>query len=101
LTFSHVLTGLTLTPNLDLSSFAVPLEHQNKGIGSQLLRHCLEIADKAALPTWLISFPGSHSLYLRFGFVDMDHRDVDLNAWDKNRMRGFGIYRQYAMRRPA
>ncbi|KAH8176920.1 acetyltransferase (GNAT) family protein [Sarocladium implicatum] len=80
-----------------LSAFAVHLDHQNKGIGSLLLQHCLKIADDADLPSWLISFPGSHNLYLRFGFEDVDHRDLDLNAWDQNRMRGFGVYRQYAM----
>ncbi|KAI0514691.1 acyl-CoA N-acyltransferase [Xylaria bambusicola] len=80
-----------------LSAFAVDRSQQSKGVGSQLLKHCLQIADDAALPTWLISFPGSHGLYLRFGFCNVDHRDVDLNTWDKNRMRGFGVYRQYAM----
>ncbi|KAI1744763.1 acyl-CoA N-acyltransferase [Xylaria scruposa] len=80
-----------------LSAFAVDLSRQNKGIGSQLLKHCLQIADDAALPSWLISFPGSHDLYLRFSFCDVDHRDIDLNAWDKNKMRGYGVYRQYAM----
>ncbi|KAH7309812.1 acyl-CoA N-acyltransferase [Stachybotrys elegans] len=80
-----------------LSAFAVELSQQNQGIGSQLLKHCLKIADDAALPTWLISFPGSHGLYLRFGFQDVDHRDIDLNAWDNHKMRGFGVYRQYAM----
>lgn len=73
------------------------LSRQNEGIGSQLLQHCLGIADDAALPSWLISFPGSHGLYLRFGFEDVDNRDVDLNAWDDHKMRGFGVYRQYAM----
>ncbi|KAI1360619.1 acyl-CoA N-acyltransferase [Xylaria arbuscula] len=67
-----------------LSSFAVELSQQNKGIGSQLLNHCLQIVDDAALPTWLISFPRSHDLYVRFRFCD-------------NRMRVYGVYRQYAM----
>ncbi|KAI3322679.1 acyl-CoA N-acyltransferase [Xylariaceae sp. AK1471] len=80
-----------------LTAFAVDLDHQNKGIGSQLLKHCTQIADEAELPTWLVAFPQSHSLFLRHGFVDVDHRDTDLNAWDNNRFRGYGIYRAYAM----
>lgn len=80
-----------------VSAFAVEPRSQGKGIGSQLLKTCLDIADRASLPTWLISFPGSHSLYLRFGFKDVDHRDTDLGAWDKGRLRGYGVYRQYAM----
>lgn len=81
----------------DVSAFAVQPRSQGKGIGSQLLKHCLDIADKASLQTRLISFPGSHSLYLRFGFRDIDHRDTDLGAWDRGKLRGYGLYRQYAM----
>ncbi|TGJ82894.1 hypothetical protein E0Z10_g5838 [Xylaria hypoxylon] len=80
-----------------LTAFAVDPDHQNKGVGSQLLKHCIQVADEAGLPSWLVAFPGSHSLYLRHGFVDIDHRDNDLNAWDSNRCRGYGIYRAYAM----
>ncbi|KAI1178247.1 acyl-CoA N-acyltransferase [Nemania sp. FL0916] len=84
-----------------LSAFAVDPSRQGQGIGTRLLRHCLRLADRASLPSWLISLPGSHSLYAREGFVDVDSADIDLNAWDKSRHRGYGIYRQYAMvRRP-
>lgn len=82
---------------LDISAFAVNPVYQGQGIGSQLLKHCLDITDKSPLRTWLIAFPGSHSLYLRFGFKDVEYRDVDLNAWDNGRIRGYGVYRQYAM----
>lgn len=81
----------------DISAFAVEPRYQGKGIGSQLLKTCLDIADQASLQTWLISFPGSHSLYQRFGFKDVDYRDTDLGAWDKGKLRGYGVYRQYAM----
>lgn len=82
---------------LDISAFAVHPLYQGQGIGSQLLKHCLDITNKSSLRTWLIAFPGSHSLYLRFGFKDVEYRDVDLNAWDNGRLRGYGVYRQYAM----
>ncbi|CAJ2501476.1 Uu.00g043290.m01.CDS01 [Anthostomella pinea] len=80
-----------------LSGFAVTPLHQGQGIGTQLLKHCLQLADKASLPTWLTALPGSHTLYLREGFTDVDHQDFDLNSWDRDRCRGYGIYRQYAM----
>ncbi|KAI0199713.1 acyl-CoA N-acyltransferase [Astrocystis sublimbata] len=80
-----------------LTSFAVHPDHQNQGIGAQILQHFLKAADEAKLPCWLIGFPGSHSLYLRNGFVDKGHVDNDLNAWDNNRCRGFGVYRAFAM----
>lgn len=81
----------------DVSAFAVEPRSQGKGIGSRLLKHCLDIADHASLQTRLISFPGSHSLYLRFGFRDIEYRDTDLGAWDRGKLRGYGLYRQYAM----
>jgi len=89
----------TLLKHLDLSTFVVAPKYQGRGIGSKLLDHCLEIADRERLPAWLSAFPGSHNLYLRFGFEDVEHQDIDLNKWDNYRFRGFGIYRQYCMAR--
>jgi GNAT superfamily N-acetyltransferase len=83
----------------DVSSFAVHPDHQGKGIGTELLRHCMQIADEHRLPSWLQALPGSHSLYLRAGFVDVVHRDVDLNEWDGFKYRGHGLYRTYMMER--
>ncbi|KAI0146877.1 acyl-CoA N-acyltransferase [Xylariaceae sp. FL1272] len=80
-----------------VNSFAVDTDHQNQGIGKQVLEYCLQIADEAGRSTWLVAFPGSHSLDLRHGFVDVDHKDTDLNAWDGNKKRGYGIYRASAM----
>ncbi|KAI1261774.1 acyl-CoA N-acyltransferase [Xylariaceae sp. FL1019] len=80
-----------------VNSFAVDPDHQNRGIGKQILEYCLQRADEAARSTWLVAFPGSHSLYLRHGFVDVDYKDTDLNAWDGNKKRGYGIYRASAM----
>ncbi|KAI1877512.1 hypothetical protein JX265_003520 [Neoarthrinium moseri] len=85
----------------NLATFAVTSECQGRGIGSQLLEYCLEISDMARLPCWLIVFPASYQLYLRFGFEKVDHRDIDLNHWDSYKLRGYGIYHNYAMvRRP-
>jgi len=83
----------------DVSSFAVHPDHQGKGIGTELLRHCMRVADEHGLPSWLQALPGSHSLYLRVGFVDVDHKDVDLNEWDGFKYRGYGLYRTYMMER--
>lgn len=84
-------------PFADISAFAVEPCYQGEGIGGQLWKTCLDIADQTSLKTGLISFPGSHSLYPRFGFRDVDYRDTDLGAWDKGKLRGYGVYRRYAM----
>ncbi|KAH8882059.1 hypothetical protein GQ53DRAFT_847839 [Thozetella sp. PMI_491] len=92
-------SGLMNDKHYYLSAFAVDPAYQGQGIGTQLLEHCLPIADRAGLRTWLNAFPGSHSLYLRHGFANVMHHDLDLNEWDKGRLRGFGIYRSYLMAR--
>ena len=92
----------TYSGETDLSGFAVARKRQRMGVGSLLLRHCLALADQDGLPIWLNSFPRSHGLYLRSGFEDVEHCDLDLNAFDGSHLRGYGIYRTYAMvRRPA
>jgi N-acetylglutamate synthase-like GNAT family acetyltransferase len=78
---------------------AVAPKYQNRGIGLQLLRYCLAIADREGLPSWLTSVPGSHGFYLRLGFEDVVVRDTDLNEWDGFRYRGYGIYRSCSMKR--
>ncbi|KAI0017749.1 hypothetical protein F4780DRAFT_573444 [Xylariomycetidae sp. FL0641] len=59
-------------------------------------RSCCGIACRSRTrrlcPPGLSCSPGSHCLYLRFGFRDFVHRDIDLNAWDGSRLRRFGVY---------
>jgi hypothetical protein len=47
---------------------------------------------RAGLLIYLNVFPGAHSLYGKFGFVDENHFGVDLNEHDV-KFRGFRIYR--------
>lgn len=59
-------------PHYHIGPLAVLPEYQGKGIGSRLLRHCMDIADKAAVPCYLetdasINLP----LYERHGFFIM------------------------------
>ena len=67
------------------------------GTGDKQLRHCFEFAGRGGLPTWLSEFPCSRDFYLKMGFVKVEYADLDLNAWDKFRHRGYGMYRNYAM----
>jgi GNAT superfamily N-acetyltransferase len=80
-----------------VSSCGVLPKYHRQGIGSALIRHCLDIADEAGLPVSLTSFPGAHEVYLKCGFEDFLVHDTDLNAWDNHLFRGYGIYRSYIM----
>lgn len=82
-----------------LSSFAVLPAHQGKGIGKRLMQHCNEIGDREGLPIYLTAFPGAHGIYVHMGYKDTDYFDIDLNAWSKEKYRGYGIYRSYGMLR--
>lgn len=83
-----------------MTTLVVAPQHQKKGVGSWIMQYCLEKADKAGLPTYLMSFPTAHDFYLKFSFKDMESFDIDLNEYG-TKFRGFGIYRHYAMLREA
>lgn len=58
--------------------------------------YCHERAARQGLPIYLTAFPGAHDLYLKLGYADKMHFDVDLNEWG-TKYRGFGVYRSYGM----
>jgi predicted N-acetyltransferase YhbS len=60
-------------------------KHQKRGLGSLLMRDCMEIADAAGLPIYLAFFSGAHPLYLRLGFKDLKYSDVDLGEWARSK----------------
>ena len=56
-------------PHFYLHAIGVRSTHQRQGIGSQLLRHVLEMADSERMPAYLESSnPRNDPLYLRHGF---------------------------------
>ncbi|GAA1662934.1 hypothetical protein GCM10009830_05320 [Glycomyces endophyticus] len=59
-------------PHLYLAVMGVAAGAQGRGIGSALLRHRLDRADREGEPAYLeASSPGSRALYLRHGFADL------------------------------
>ncbi|KUJ07680.1 acyl-CoA N-acyltransferase [Mollisia scopiformis] len=79
-----------------VSSLAVDPKHHKKGLGTRLMDHCHQIADKDGLAIYLNAFPGAHHLYLKWGYENVEKFDVDLGAYGE-KYRGFGIYRTWAM----
>ena len=65
-------------PHWYLGLIAVDPAWRGKGIGSQLLKHCLEITDRDGVPTYLESTsPANVSLYKRFGFEELARVSVN------------------------
>ncbi|KAN0089797.1 acyl-CoA N-acyltransferase [Hyaloscypha variabilis] len=81
-----------------ISLLAIRPSYQGRGLGTKLMNFCADIADEARLPTFLTAFPGAHSLYLKLGYEEKTHYDLDLGSYGK-KYRGFGIYRSYGMLR--
>ncbi|MCJ1417685.1 hypothetical protein MMC32_004029 [Xylographa parallela] len=79
-----------------INALFVAESHQGKGLASQLVRACVAKADAVGLPTFLVSFPGAHGFYYRFGFRDVGTLDVELRD-AVGGGRDLGLYRQYAM----
>jgi len=80
----------------EIGQFAVSPKYQGKGLGTRLMKFCSVIADEASLPIALCSYPGAHDLYLKLGYIDLGHFDLDLNGYGK-KFCGYGIYRLYSM----
>jgi hypothetical protein len=57
---------------------------------------CGELADKEQLPIFLVAFPNAHGMYLKLGYEDKNHFDVDLSDYTA-KYCGFGVYRSFGM----
>lgn len=67
-------------PHLTLQVLAIRQNQQRRGIGTMLLKHILEKADRLRLPVYLDSGVSGKPLYERFGFQVV--RVMPLNALD-------------------
>ena len=61
-----------------MTSFGVLPKYQGQGYGSLLLKKCNEIADERNLPLFLSAFPGAYDLYVKHGYEEISHADIDI-----------------------
>ena len=78
-------------PALGLAPLAVAPEHQRQGVGSDLVREAIRVADAAGEP--LILLLGSPRYYGRFGFEPAGPRGVTAAHWRPPRPEDFQILR--------
>ena len=69
-----------------------------RGVGTDLIKWGLEIADKEDLPSYLEASKFGHALYSRLGFEDLEVLTVDMKkyGWEGE---GDGMYSTWIMKR--
>lgn len=67
----HILMGV----------LAVDPDYQKMGVGRELLRWGLDLADEEQVETWIDASAAGHPLYKQLGWVDVGKVDIDLGPW--------------------
>ncbi|TEY59449.1 hypothetical protein BOTCAL_0192g00120 [Botryotinia calthae] len=77
---------------------------QRRGMGSALVVHGNQLADKEGLPIFMLASPFGFPLYTKHGFETVQSLDVDLREWAPNAKgndKGYGNYKfRYMQRLP-
>lgn len=71
-------------------------QYQKKGVGSAMFRYGFEHLGADKVPIWLVTQMRGRSMYLKFGFQDIDVIDVDLSEY-AGPWQGFGVHRNICM----
>lgn len=69
---------------------------RGQGLGTRLIHTAFEEARIANVPLMVTSEPASHSFFLRHGFEDGKHVDMDLSKY-MPAYSGFGLFRMTRM----
>ena len=64
-----------------MAILAVDPEYQRMGVGHELLRWGLDLADEEQVETWIDASAAGHPLYKQFGWEDVGKVDIDLGPW--------------------
>lgn len=90
---NNVLLGTPSTnSHPELTWIYVSTAHRKRGIGSELVRLASEKAKAAGLPLAVGSEPQAYGFFLKQGFKDTKHADIDLRRWAPDNC-GFGVFR--------
>lgn len=54
---------------------------RKRGIGAKLIQECFYRAEKAGIPLTLNAEPEALDFYLKLGFTETGHADIDLAQW--------------------
>lgn len=76
----------------ELTHLYVEPSSRGQGIGSWLLQIVQEAAAAANMPLSLCSEPNYHGFFVKRGFKDQEHADIDLMQWAAP-YTGYGVFR--------
>ncbi|KAL2822233.1 hypothetical protein BDW59DRAFT_180907 [Aspergillus cavernicola] len=84
------------TDHIKLIYILVKPEHRSRGIGQRLMEHMFTKAKSLGLPIALVTEPQVYNFFIKQGFKDTKHVDLDL-AECAPPYSGFGIFRLAGM----
>jgi predicted N-acetyltransferase YhbS len=80
----------------DLQIVAVKDTLRGQGVGTGLVKFCLEKSRAAGVPLCLYSVPRAKDFYLRLGFKETSYAEIDLSKFARP-YEGYGLHRTTAM----
>ncbi|RDW62086.1 hypothetical protein BP6252_11519 [Coleophoma cylindrospora] len=93
---SHATSGISANQLIEVTHLFVVMPHRKRGIGSQLVKLCIDKAQAEKFPLVVFSEPEVHGFFLGLGFEDTKHVDIDLRKWAPEYC-GFGMFRIWGM----
>lgn len=64
-----------------MAILAIHPDYQRMGVGHELLRWGLDLADKEQVPTWIDASPAGYGLYKKFGWEEVSWVKIDPVPW--------------------
>ncbi len=89
-------TSWTTNREAELTYTVVKFTHRHLGIGSRLVQICFDRAKAEELPIVVSSEPAAYDFFIKLGFRETKHVDMDLSKW-ASRYSGFGVFRPAGM----
>ncbi|RDW66944.1 hypothetical protein BP5796_09693 [Coleophoma crateriformis] len=92
----HATSKISANQLIEVTHLFVAMPHRKRGIGSQLVRLCIDKAQAEKVPLVVFSEPEVHGFFLGLVFEDTKHVDIDLRKWAP-KYCGFGMFRIWGM----
>lgn len=72
-------------------------EYQRRGIASMLMKWGTDKLEEMRWPGIIVSTDQGHGLYVKHGFREVEHWEVDMGQWPQ--YGGSGMYRKFLLTR--